>query len=272
MIAYSEIEAGSAEAGVSPQTLEKDYHLDWYLAALWSEKVFPQFAFYGGTAIKKLYVPHHRFSEDIDLISNERLSPDSIRRALDQAQKFLEREANLFYSYRPDEIQIAGTQTRFVIHYRGFSELGGIKQFLLDFAQGIEGLPDFISKDLISSYRDLKTRKVPIRALPLEVICADKLALIVERRRKEPRDIYDLWSVFMQVKNFDRHSFLNRCQKVSPLSTNLSVIDSTLKDMDFKKAWETRLKYQVPSLPDFEVVLLELEKKLETIFSKKRDG
>ena len=42
MIAYSEIETESADQGVSSQMTEKDYHLDWYLAALWSERLFPE--------------------------------------------------------------------------------------------------------------------------------------------------------------------------------------------------------------------------------------
>lgn len=268
MISYQEIETESAKIGVSPQTIEKDYHLDWYLVALRSEKLFSQFSFYGGTAIKKSYIPNHRFSEDIDLISGAKLDPDVIRQTLARAHKFVEKEANLFYSYRPDEVQIVGTQTRFVIHYRGFSEIGGIKRFLLDLAQGIEELPKPISRRLITPYRDLAERKVQIQALPVEVICADKLALIVDRKRKEPRDIYDLWSVLTQVKKFDRRLFLSRFQKTLSYSADFEIIRFAFKDSDFQRAWEIRLKHQVPHLPDFNVVVLELIDKFEVIFKK----
>lgn len=268
MISYQEIEAESARIGVSPQTIEKDYHLDWYLVALWSEKLFSQFAFYGGTAIKKIYLPNHRFSEDIDLISGAKLDPDALGQILDRNHKFLEKEANLFYSYRPDKTQIAGTQTRFVIHYHGFSEIGGIKRFLLDLAQGIEELPNPVSRKLITHYRDLAKRKVQIQALPIEVICADKLALIVDRKRKEPRDIYDLWSVLTQIKKFDRKLFLSRFRKVLSYSVDFSVIRSSFKDSDFQRSWEVRLRHQVPSLPDFDVTLPELIDRLETVFEK----
>lgn len=262
MISYSEIEAESSQAGVSPQTIEKDYHLDWYLAALGLQKLFPQFSLYGGTAIKKLYVPSHRFSEDIDLISGERLSPEALTKTLDRSHQFLEKEANLFYFYPSHEIQTAGTQTRLAVHYRGFSEIGGTKKFLLDFAQGIEELPGPVSKKLLTPYRDLKEREIRVQALPLEVICADKLALIVDRKRKEPRDIYDLWSILTQVKNFDARSFRARYQKVLSYSTSFSVVRSSFKDIDFKNAWEVRLKHQVPRLPAFEVVVLELVENL----------
>ena len=54
MIAYSEIDTESLKLGIPAAALEKDYHLDWYLTALWGEALFPDFFFYGATAIKKL--------------------------------------------------------------------------------------------------------------------------------------------------------------------------------------------------------------------------
>ena len=263
MISYREIEAENMEGRVSPQAIEKDYHLDWYLAALWSLDLFPRFSFYGGTAIKKLYIPNHRFSEDIDLISGDRLSPELMGEALDQAHRSLEKEANLFYSFRPEEIQTVGTRARFLIHYRGFSELGGIKRFLIDFALGIEGLPSPVSKKLQTRYTDLKDKKIKIQALPLEFICAEKLALMVDRRRKEPRDLYDLWSVLAQVKAFNSRAFWTRYEESLSYKTDFLVIQSSLRDFDFKNAWEIRLKHQVPSLPPFDEAVSEVIAKLK---------
>lgn len=268
MISYQEVESESARLGVPPQTVEKDYHLDWYLTALYSEKLFQKLAFYGGTAIKKLYLATHRFSEDIDLISSEQQSREAIEGALSQAHRFLEKEANLFYSYRPDAAQTMGTQTRFVIHYRGFSEIGGIKRFLLDLAQGIEELPKPVSRELITTYRDLAGRRVQIRALPIEVISADKLVLMVDRKRKEPRDIYDLWSVLTQIKKFDRRLFRSHFEKTLSYSVDFSIIRASFEDPEFQRAWEVRLKHQVPSLPDFNGVVMELVDKLRLEFEK----
>lgn len=268
MISYLEVESESIKQKVSPQTIEKDYHLDWYLAALGSLNLFPSFSFYGGTAIKKLYIPSHRFSEDIDLISESRLSSEIITQALERTHKFLEKEANLFYSYRPEEIQMIGTQTRFLIHYRGFSEIGGIKRFLLDFAQGVEELPQPISKKLLTPYTDLKDKKIKIRALPLEIICAEKLALIVDHRRKEPRDIFDLWSVLTQAVGFDRGKFIARFEKSLSYKIDFSIIQASFRDFDFKSAWETRLRHQVPNLPHFDKIVPELTQRLRVCWEK----
>lgn len=268
MISYSEILAESVAVGVSPETLEKDYHLDWYIVAMSREKSFAEFLFYGGTAIKKLYVPHHRFSEDLDWISSGRLTSESIQVALNRMHAFLEKEANLIYFFKPEEIQIQGTQTRFLIHYRGFSQTSGAKRFLLDFAQGIEELPRPEVPQLQSGYRDLKDRKIKVKAMPLEAICANKLALIVDRKRKEPRDIYDLWSILMRHKKFKRSIFLTYYRKALGYKTDFHVLESSLKDPEMRNAWQIRLKHQVANLPDFPVVLLELTGRLKEIFAE----
>lgn len=268
MISYLEIEAESLRAGVSAATIEKDYHLDWYLAALASEDFFKPYLFYGGTAIKKLYVPRHRYSEDLDFISWEHLEIPKIQKGLERLHARLEKNANLFYFLEPRETSTLGTQTRFWIHYRGFSEIGGIKRFLLDFAQGIEGLPRPVSRKLMTSYRDLKKGKILIRAMSLETILGEKLALIVDRKRKEPRDIYDLWSALMFYEGLNKKTFVERYEKALGYRTRFSIIRSTLRDPDYKRAWEIRLRHQVPALPDYEVVVLELMNKLGECFAK----
>ncbi len=163
-----------------------------------------------------------------------------------------------------------GTQTRFLIHYRGFSQIGGIKRFLLDLAQGIEELPRPVSKPLLTEYRDLGNSVIKVKSLPIEVICAEKLALITDRKRKEPRDIYDLWSVFMQVKRFDGKLFLSRYKWRLGYFPNFKIVEKSLRDPDFKSAWEHRLKYQVPNLPNFEVVIVEFVGALKPIWDLKK--
>lgn len=270
MISYLEIERESLKQGVPLETIEKDYHLDWYLTGLWTKTLFPDYMFYGGTAIKKLFIPEHRFSEDIDLISQRKFAISDLAPLLEQAHQFLEREANLFYFYNLNECEVRGTQTRFLIYYRGFSEIGGTKRFLLDFAQGIEGLPKPVVRKLLTGYRDLKDRKVPVNSLPLEVICADKLALIVDRKRREPRDIYDLWAVLMRIKSFDQTLFLKRFQETLCYEAKFSVIEGAFKDPHFRSAWQTRLRHQVSDLPEFHLVILELIEKLRDFFSSSR--
>jgi predicted nucleotidyltransferase component of viral defense system len=67
MIHLGEIEKLSAKFGVSAEIIEKDYCINWLLVALSFLKEESGLVFYGGTAIKMVYFPVYRFSEDIDL-------------------------------------------------------------------------------------------------------------------------------------------------------------------------------------------------------------
>lgn len=61
----------SAELGVTPAIIEKDFWVTWTLAALFSDdELVGQLMFKGGTSLSKVYGVIERFSEDIDLILN----------------------------------------------------------------------------------------------------------------------------------------------------------------------------------------------------------
>lgn len=61
----------SAELGVTPAIIEKDFWVTWTLAALFSDDALAsQLMFKGGTSLSKVYGVIERFSEDIDLILN----------------------------------------------------------------------------------------------------------------------------------------------------------------------------------------------------------
>jgi hypothetical protein len=61
----------SAELGVTPAIIEKDFWVTWTLAALFSDDILAsQLMFKGGTSLSKVYGVIERFSEDIDLILN----------------------------------------------------------------------------------------------------------------------------------------------------------------------------------------------------------
>jgi len=69
----------SAQLGVTPAIIEKDFWVTWTLAALFSDDTLAgQLMFKGGTSLSKVYGVIERFSEDIDLILNwESLSQEA---------------------------------------------------------------------------------------------------------------------------------------------------------------------------------------------------
>lgn len=69
-----ELKRLAAKEKVPLGILEKDYVLTVVLAIIAELPLFNRMAFKGGTAIKKMYFPNARFSEDLDFTCFEDLS------------------------------------------------------------------------------------------------------------------------------------------------------------------------------------------------------
>ncbi len=78
MIHSGEVSRLAHRLGLGDKTIEKDYVLTWVLLAIAASPLRDLLAFKGGTAIKKMYVPHYRFSEDLDftLLDTQRTNAD----------------------------------------------------------------------------------------------------------------------------------------------------------------------------------------------------
>ncbi|PCI91080.1 hypothetical protein COB11_08680, partial [Candidatus Aerophobetes bacterium] len=78
--------------GVPVATLEKDYVLGWFLAAIQKHSnLLENWIFKGGTCLKKCYLENYRFSEDLDF-SLIRPNQFEIRSFMDKLRKGFERE------------------------------------------------------------------------------------------------------------------------------------------------------------------------------------
>ncbi|MBZ0186220.1 MAG: nucleotidyl transferase AbiEii/AbiGii toxin family protein, partial [Candidatus Obscuribacterales bacterium] len=96
-----------------------------------------------------------------------------------------------------------------------------------------------------------------IKAYSLKEIATEKVVAILDRRRSEPRDIYDFW-------------YLTRSQYVDCLDLvpaieekltfrGLKLVDEAKnfdsgKEAKYRKAWKQRLEQQMSQLPEFESV------------------
>lgn len=86
MIRPAEISKLAHSLGLGDKTIEKDYVLTWVLQAIAVSPLCDLLAFKGGTAIKKMYVPDYRFSEDLDFTLLETNTTDAdLQAAIEEA-------------------------------------------------------------------------------------------------------------------------------------------------------------------------------------------
>jgi len=128
MIRFGAIEELSAEFGVSAETIEKDYCINWLLIAMALSKNNPGLVFYGGTALKMVYFPGYRFSEDIDFISRRALKTGEIQNFMEGLYGIVKEKANIFFSTDTDTMESQGARLQFFITYDGFPELSLTKR------------------------------------------------------------------------------------------------------------------------------------------------
>jgi len=79
VIRTAELKARAAAEGVAEQTIELDYVLGWLLLMLGEVPALAHaLVFKGGTALRKIYVPAWRYSEDLDFTVRGDLTPDAL--------------------------------------------------------------------------------------------------------------------------------------------------------------------------------------------------
>ena len=73
MIDYLQVQRLSLKNNISPEIIEKDYFIELLLFYFSKDNfLYENFVFRGGTALKKVYFPEYRFSEDLDFVIDSR--------------------------------------------------------------------------------------------------------------------------------------------------------------------------------------------------------
>ena len=87
--------------GFDLATLEKDYALTWLLSGIYSRdsKIRDSLIFKGGTALRKVYFPEWRLSEDLDFTVPRKVAPRHVRQHFDLLFKTLKDKSNIAYSF-----------------------------------------------------------------------------------------------------------------------------------------------------------------------------
>ena len=136
MISSAEISKMAHRLGLGDKTIEKDYVLTWILNAIAESPLNDLLAFKGGTAIKKMYVPDYRFSEDLDFtLLNTRRTNNELRTAVEELFPWLASEANIALALQRVEEHDSGNPTMY-LNYIGPLQAALTSRFLkVDFSR-----------------------------------------------------------------------------------------------------------------------------------------
>lgn len=274
MIPLEEINAAAERFEVPAETIEKDYAICWALNCIATSKLKEDFIFYGGTAIKRIHFEDHRFSEDIDLISAKDFKLDEMAKMLNDSFDLARKEANLSFEIDPEKTLSDDSRARMYMSYSGYDEIiGAPKEIQIDFAHGREIAGQIENGKVIETYTDLKKKGRVLRVQTLNTIFANKLGLLPDSNRKEPRDVFDIWFLLNRLDQFDFNldQVKNTFKQKYGYYPSLSVLRPHLHNRSYADRWEIRLKKQIAHLPEIKGVMRDIEAKLKELFEDEKE-
>ncbi|MDP3920869.1 MAG: nucleotidyl transferase AbiEii/AbiGii toxin family protein [Candidatus Omnitrophota bacterium] len=269
MIPSEEINAAAVRFEVPAETIEKDYAICWALNCMAAGTSKNGIVFYGGTAVKRIYFEDHRFSEDVDLVSEKDFKSDDLAQILTDGFALARKEANLSFEIDPSKTLSDDSRTRMFMRYSGYDEIvGAPKEIQIDFAHGREMAGETENRKIIETYTDLEGKGHVLKVQTLNTILAAKLGLLMDGTRKEPRDVFDIWFLLNRLDQFDFN--LDRVREAFKQKHGfypaLSVLRPHLHNRMYEERWETRLKKQISRLPEIKIVMRDIEAKLKKVF------
>jgi len=254
MIDYLLVQRLSLKNNVSPEIIEKDYFIELVLFYFSKDSsLCENLVFRGGTALKKVYFPEYRFSEDLDFVIDSQKEINAYQDIIIQILQKISTD----YPIKIDKRSIfERDRLQLFIIYDIIPDIKGIKELKVDILQEYY-IPKHERKRLLFSYPEFKNKNSILETYALESVICDKIGRILDVDN-EPRDLYDLW--YLLKLNLDiniiREEFKNK-YGYRILISNL--LRELVKD-DYKQNWENRLIHQIFDLPDFDMLIKDLNK------------
>lgn len=264
------------EKGVRLDIIEKDYALSYLLAAIAETPGLGDgIALKGGTALRKLYYPGHRFSEDLDYST---LTPGPIP---DIAQKMAEAVrgmGEMLYQRGPFQIEFEplslrephpGGQVSYFVRLQFPVQRQPLCRLKVEITVDEPVLLPAIARPILHDFDEPMQARVPVYALA-EIVAEKLRALLQSRERltqrgwgasRVCRDYYDLWQILRREGRLDGSipDLLQR--KCAARQVAFDASESLVSEDLFNVArseWEAQLLPFVPNAPPAEQVLAEV--------------
>lgn len=267
MIRQAEISKTAYASGLSERTIEKDYVLTWVLHAIAQSPLRDLLAFKGGTAIKKIYIPEYRYSEDLDFTLLQPDVPTSkVLNLITPLFSWLSREVNLQLALDTQQEHQTGNFTIYLNYAGPLRSQMDKRSLKVDFSRDEKLVFPAEDRPIQSPYTDCTALLAILKVYSIKEIMIEKLRSLLSR--SEPRDLFDVYYIAVhQLVNMEEISFYcpSKFEAKGLLPGDLhNVLDR--KGRVFERYWHSRLDGQMREVPEFDAVLRETRRILSTHF------
>lgn len=274
MIPISELKTRARKEQIQEPTVEVDFVLGWLLLCLADvPRLSRSLVFKGGTALRKLYAPGWRYSEDLDfsVLGSVELATLSSETALwcsKTAQASGLTLASPEQDQLPDKLSRQGNLTLWLPFVGPLGRSARPRRIKIDFSTSEPVLLPATQRAIIADFSDQRRLARKLHVYAVEEILAEKLRSLIQRR--EPRDLYDTWRLLTRREvpvdlDLTFELFPRKCQvrSVDPEQLGRVLNDASLGQLS--RAWSLRLGSQLTNLPEFDSVIRELKRHLRPV-------
>jgi len=256
MLSKAELQRLANRQKVALGILEKDYVLTEILKALSQvPRLNEAFVFKGGTALRKVYFSHWRYSEDLDFTVKHDMAKEELRNNLDTWYHQVEGESQIRLTTR--QLHKTDGYARIRTQFLGPLSYPGMVYVDLSFDELLCLEPEY-RRVLTAPFTDEQRR---VLVYPLEELLAEKMRSLLERGKS--RDYYDVWRLLKEHTSQLNLELLGKVlsDKLAHKSLHLHSMSDLLpkEPRGLKRYWENDLQQQVNSLSPLEEVLGELQ-------------
>lgn len=287
MILQKEIATLAEIQKIPKSTIDKDWALGHFLAAIYSDPELREIlVFKGGTCLRKCWFPDYRFSEDLDFTSRTS-SFQLTRKHLEFICLHLKTNAGLLthiVSLRPLRFKNELTGYEAIIKFWGADHsrnenppaperwLTSIKIEIILYEILIFS-PVF--RPVNHSYSDkivLEPNEIPCYSI--EEVLSEKIRALIQRSYTAPRDFFDIWYLTRNNPDIDYSLVIDgfhRKMEFKGLSfTGIDQLINPANDKSLKAAWKNSLSHQLPPalLVNYELVKNDLMELFNKIFNQ----
>lgn len=235
-------------------TIEKDFAISCALLVISKSRLKNHLIFKGGTAIKKIYYPEARFSEDMDFTIRS-ISEEEILSSLKEL--FSGSKADSISFERAYEERFSQTGRSLRLPFTGPLRYRNSIRVDLSFRDDV--ILDVKERPVLSKYGDSISSSVYVIEF-IEII-AEKLRALIARGY--PRDYHD---VSFHVDKIQDKGFLRELTQRKCCLIGIKYEPSNIFDEDVltrvESAWKTQLEHLLPHYTNFRTILPELRTKL----------
>jgi predicted nucleotidyltransferase component of viral defense system len=269
MIPRSEIFAVARTSGIRAENIERDYALGWLLKSIVETIGFTgRYAFKGGTALRKLYFPDYRYSQDLDFTILSAMSERDLRQVLEEAVQSGKQNSGIIFRVADfvTAREVPSEEAyRVRIEYEGpLGRLGGTQpRITIDVTLYEKVMLPLAQRQLHHPYSDKEVCQATIAVYPLEEMLAEKMRALL--RRRYARDVYDLWYLFKHHSNemdlrAARRALDEKCRHKGFTFSEADDFLSVAHRGDLERTWTASLEYQTRELPKYKTAEMELRK------------